>query len=84
MAQWIRLCLPYVAQGSSPMPTIYILLNMGKIRPLFVYFCSFHMANIAQIDYNDSVLWTRTQGGSIVGADESTELWRHPTTFFHL
>ena len=26
---------------------------MGQIRPLFVYFCSFHMTNTAQIDFND-------------------------------
>ena len=25
------------------------LLKMGQTRPLFVYFCSFHMTNIAQI-----------------------------------
>ena len=26
----------------------------------------------------DGVLGTRTQGGRMVGVDESTELWRHP------
>ena len=26
----------------------------------------------------DGVLGTRTLGGSMVGADKSTELWRHP------
>ena len=26
----------------------------------------------------DGVLGTRTRGGGMVGADESTELWRHP------
>ena len=26
----------------------------------------------------DGVLGTRTQGGMMVGADKSTELWRHP------
>ena len=29
----------------------------------------------------DGVLGTRTQGGRMVGADESTELWRHPVTY---
>ena len=52
---------------------------MNQIWPLFVYFRSFHWTNIARIDYNDestdSVLGTQTQGGRIVGADESTELW---------
>ena len=60
-------------------PTV---LQMDQIRPLFVYLCSFHMTNKAQIDNNDTsvngVLGTRTRGGRMVGADEYTELWRHP------
>ena len=40
------------------------------------------MTNLAQIDYNDKsvdgVLWTRTWGIRLVGADKSTELRRHP------
>ena len=28
----------------------------------------------------DVVLRTQTRGGRMVGADESTELWRHPIT----
>ena len=40
------------------------------------------MTNIAQIDLNDKsidgVLGIRTRGSTIIGADESTELWRHP------
>ena len=43
----------------------------------------FHRTNIAQIDYNDKsvdgVLGTRTRDGRMVGADESSELWRYPT-----
>ena len=27
----------------------------------------------------DGVLGTQTRGGRVVGADESTEIWRHPT-----
>ena len=27
----------------------------------------------------DGVLGTQTRGGRMVGADESTELWRHPS-----
>ena len=30
----------------------------------------------------DGVLGTRTRGGRMVGADESTEIWRHPTDLF--
>ena len=55
---------------------------MGQIRPLFVYFRSFHMTNIVQIDYNeksvDGVLGTWTRGGRMLGPDKSTQLWRHP------
>ena len=53
-------------------------LKMGQIRPLFVYFRSFRMANIEQNEYNDKSiddeLVTRTRGGRMEGADESTEL----------
>ena len=31
----------------------YFYKKMGQIRPLFVYFRSFHMTNIVQIDYNE-------------------------------
>ena len=56
---------------------------MGQTRPLFVYFRSFLRTNIAQIltinEKNiNGVRVTQTQGSSVVGADESTELWRHP------
>ena len=30
---------------------------------------------------NDGVLGTRTRGSRMEGADESTELWRHPLHF---
>ena len=55
---------------------------MGQTRPLFVYFHSFHMTKYSTNTINEKsvngVLGTRTQGGKMVGADESTELWRHP------
>ena len=58
----------------------------AKSGLFFVYFCSFHMTNIVQIDHNDKsvngVLGTRTRGGRVVGADEFTELWRHPILQF--
>ena len=55
---------------------------MGQTRPLFCLFSSFsqHNDNIVQnltIKSVDGVLGTRTRGGRMVGADESTELWRH-------
>ena len=57
-------------------------------RPLFVYFRSFHMTNIAnilQMKKHRWRAWELNPGGKMVGADESTELWRHPTLllFFH-
>ena len=48
--------------------------------PLFVYFRSFHMTNIAQILYIIKALMVclgLEPGQGIVDADESTELWRH-------
>ena len=58
---------------------VSLLLKIGQARPLFVYFHSFHITNLT-INYKsiDGVLWTQTRGGRTVGADESTELWRHP------
>ena len=56
---------------------------MGQTRPLFCLFSSFsqHNDNIVQnltIKSVDGMLGTQTRGGRLVGADESTELWRHP------
>ena len=53
-----------------------------KTQPLFVYFRPFLniMTNTVQILTITSiygVLGTRTRGSRMVGADESTELWRH-------
>ena len=53
---------------------------MGKSRPLFVYFRSFHVTIQTQIEKSiDGVLGIRTRGRRMVGADETTELWRPPT-----
>ena len=54
----------------------------------FVYFRPFHntMTNTVHNltnKYIDGVLGTRTWGGRVVGADESTELWRHPRDFYN-
>ena len=56
---------------------------MGQTRSLFVHFCPFlnTMTNIVQnytIKCVDGVLGIQTLDRSTVGADESTELWRHP------
>ena len=61
---------------------LILFLKRNQIRPLFVYFRSFHMTNVAQIDFNDKSidgeLGSWTYGGRMEGADESFELWRHP------
>ena len=60
---------------------------MGQYRPLFVYFLSFHipiqLKNIQFEQYKlkksiNGVCGTRSWGGRMEGADESTELWWHP------
>ena len=55
---------------------------MGQTRPLLVYFRSFHNAStnfIIDDKSIDGILGSQTRGGMMEGADESTELWRHPT-----
>ena len=50
---------------------------MGHSRPLFVYFRSFLITTSIQIEKSiDGVLGIQTQGRRMVGADETTELWR--------
>ena len=51
---------------------------MGQSRPLFVYFRHF-LITISIIEKSiDGVLGIRTLGRRMVGADETTELWRPP------
>ena len=58
---------------------IYYFLKMGQSRPLFVYFCPFPITISIQIEKSvDGVLGIQTWGRSMVGADETTELWRPP------
>ena len=51
---------------------------MGQARPLFVYFRSFHMKNIAQILYLNNKSVDGMRGTRTRGSDEYTELLRHP------
>ena len=53
---------------------------MGQSRPLFVYFRHFlDTISIIQIEKSiDGVLGIRTRGRRMIGADETTELWRPP------
>ena len=49
----------------------------------FVYFSPFHITNQLQIEKSiDGVLGIRTQGRRMVGAEETTELWRPPHLLF--
>ena len=51
---------------------------MGQSRPLFVYVRYFlNIISIIQIEKSvDGVLGIQTRGRRMVGADETTELWR--------
>ena len=52
--------------------------KMGQSRPLFVYFRYF-LITISIIEKSiDGVLGIQTLGRRMVGADETTELWRPP------
>ena len=50
--------------------------------PLFILFLFFsqdkYSTNTIYDKSIDGVLGTQTQGGRMVGADDSTDLWRHP------
>ena len=56
----------------------FFLKKMGQSRPLFVYFRYFlETISLIQIEKSvDGVLGNRTRGHRMVGADETTELWR--------
>ena len=58
---------------------------MGQSRPLCVYFRYFlGTISIIQIEKSeDGVLGIRTRGRRMVGADETTELWRPPNYLIH-
>ena len=62
---------------------LLVFLNMGRSRHLFVYFRSFLIQitiSIIQIEKSvDGVLGIRTRGRRMVGEDETTELWWHPS-----
>ena len=55
---------------------------MGQSRPLFVYFRSFLTISIQIEKSIDGVLGIRTQGRSMVGTDETKELWQPPNVRF--
>ena len=61
-------------------PESICFLKMGQSRPLFVYFRDFlNTISIIQIEKSvDGVLGIRTRGCRMVGADQTTELWRPP------
>ena len=58
---------------------------MGQTRPILIISFFSHDKYSTNLTINDKsvdgMLGTRTLGGRMVGADESTELWRHPIVF---
>ena len=64
-------------------------LKNGPNPPSFCLFLLFsqdkYSINVT-INYKgvDGMLGTRTQGSKMIGADESTKLWRHPNSIFLL
>ena len=62
-----------------------LFFKKGQSRALFVYFRSFLATiPIIQIEKNiDGVLGIQTWGQRMVGADETTELWRPHCTYFN-
>ena len=64
---------------------VTIFLNMGQSLPLFRLFSSFsHHKSISNWKRVDGVLGIRTCGHRMVGADETTELWRPPVWPFFI
>ena len=66
----------FIESGSDSM----FFLKNGQFPASFCLFSSFSQHNVnysTKFDYKKH-RWTRTRGGMMVGADESTELWRHP------
>ena len=59
---------------------------MGQSRPLFVYFRYFlDTISVIQIEKSvDGVLEIQTRGRRMVGADETTELWRPLYCYYYL
>ena len=62
----------------STLAMIFFLKKMGQSRPLFVYFCHFPITISITEKSIDGVLGIWTRGRRMVGADETTELWRPP------
>ena len=76
----IILCWNFLQDQSQGSIHTLSFLKYGPIpASFFVYFHSFHITNQLQIEKSiDGVLGIRTRGRRIVGADETTELWRPP------
>ena len=51
---------------------------MGQTQPFLFIFVIFSTNLTINYKSVDGVLGTQAQGGRMVGADKSTELWRHP------
>ena len=82
LAQDKAMAIELLASGVRSILHILLYLFfflMGQSRPFFVYFHSFPVTISTQIEKSiDGVLGIRTRGRRMVGADETTELWRPP------
>ena len=61
------------------MPRYLSFKNMGQSRPLFRLFSSFSHHKLQIEKSVDGVFGIQTRGCRMVGADETTELWRPPS-----
>ena len=64
---------------------ICFLLKMAQTRPFYLLSFFSHdkySANTINDKSVDGVLGIRTRGGRMVGADKSTQLWRHPLMYY--
>ena len=80
---WCAMSLKNWSKNSWEFPP-NIFLKMGQSRPLFCLFSSFSHYNFNNTNWKsvDGVLGIWTRGRRMVGADETTELWRPPTSLF--
>ena len=73
---YILLCLYNNRREDMYSFQTFFFIKMGQSRPLFVYFRHFlDTISIIQIEKKRRC---RTRGSRMVGAEETTELWRPP------
>ena len=81
---WILFSFLWISMIGLAQKRVFFKKTMGQFRPLYVYFrYCLDTISIIQIEKSrDGVLGIRTLGRRMVGADETTELWRPPKKEF--